>query len=88
MTHAQTSHFAPTKCRVFTLDLHILTKIWAFSPKLPLGDPMPNSVADEHFADIIWFLSMGTTPKGFAKEQKKEFVARETDFFCYCRALI
>lgn len=42
MTHVQTSHFAPTKCRVFTSDLHILNKIRALSRKNSLWGSTPN----------------------------------------------
>lgn len=37
MTHVRTSRSVLTKCGVFTSDLHLLTKIWALSPKTPLG---------------------------------------------------
>lgn len=37
-------------------------------------------IIDEHFADIIQFLSRGTTPIGYTTQQKKELVARDVDF--------
>ena len=32
-----TSRSVPTKCGLFTSDLHFLAKIWALSPKTSLG---------------------------------------------------
>lgn len=37
-------------------------------------------VADNHFADIIHFLTTGMTPEGYTSQQKKDLVVRTTDF--------
>lgn len=37
-------------------------------------------VVDDHFIDIIHFLTMGMAPKGYTSQQKKESVVRMTDF--------
>lgn len=37
-------------------------------------------VADEHFADIIQFMSTGTTHEGYTTQHKKELVVRAVDF--------
>ena len=38
-------------------------------------------VMDGHFEDIIHFLTIGTAPKGYFVQQKKELVVSVTDFF-------
>lgn len=37
-------------------------------------------VADNHFADIIHFLTTGMDPKGYTSQQKKELVVCAEDF--------
>lgn len=37
-------------------------------------------VADDHFADIIHFLTMGMSPEGYTSQKKKELVVHMTDF--------
>eukprot|EP00253_Pinus_taeda_P004147 PITA_04147 len=37
-------------------------------------------IANDYFADIIQFLTTGTTPKGYSTKRKKELVVRATDF--------
>lgn len=38
-------------------------------------------VTDDHFEDIIHFLTTGTTLQGYSVQQKKELVVCTTDFF-------
>eukprot|EP00253_Pinus_taeda_P032512 PITA_32512 len=40
-------------------------------------------VVDDHFMDIIYFITMGTTPKGYSTQQKKELVVRALDFLVF-----
>ena len=44
-------------------------------------------VMDGHFEDIIHFLMMGTTPKGYTVQKKKELVMCVTDFSVIVRHL-
>jgi len=37
-------------------------------------------VANNHFADIIHFLTMGTTLEGYTSQHKKQLVVRMTNF--------
>lgn len=37
-------------------------------------------ISDNHFADIIHFLTMGMMPKGYMSQQNKELVVRVADF--------
>ena len=37
-------------------------------------------VADNHFAYIIHFLTIGMAPKGYTSQQEKELVVRTADF--------
>lgn len=37
-------------------------------------------VADNHFSDIILFLTTGTDPEGYTIQQKKELVVHAIDF--------
>lgn len=41
-------------------------------------------VVNDHFADIIHFLTMGMAQEGYTCEKKKELVLRMADFFKYC----
>ena len=51
-----------------------------------LEEGLPNTqlftvyVADNHFVDIIHFLTTGMTLEGYTNQQKKELVVRATDF--------
>lgn len=51
-----------------------------------LEDGLPDAqlyavrVADGHFEDIIYFLTIGTVPQGYSIQQKKELVIRATYF--------
>ena len=38
-------------------------------------------VVDDHFVDIIQFLSTGTTPEVYSTKQKKQLVVQATSFF-------
>ena len=44
-------------------------------------------VADNHFADIIHFLTTGTTLEGYTSQKRKELVVRVVDFFVITRHL-
>jgi len=44
-------------------------------------------VADDHFVDIIQFLTTGMAPEGYTSQQKKELVVRATDFSVIARHL-
>ena len=37
-------------------------------------------IVDNHFEDIIHFLTMGAAPEEYTSQQKKELVAHTTDF--------
>ena len=37
-------------------------------------------IANNQYEDIIHFLTMGTTPKGYTSQQKKELVVRAAEF--------
>lgn len=37
-------------------------------------------IADDHFVDIIQFLTIGTTSEGYSTQQKMELVVHATDF--------
>ena len=51
-----------------------------------IDEGLPNTqlfvirVVDEHFVDIIHFLSTGVAPKGYTTQQKKELVVMATHF--------
>ena len=47
---------------------------------LPYAQFFAVKVADNHFADIIHFLTASMTPEGYTSQQKKELVVRMTDF--------
>ena len=38
-------------------------------------------ITDDHFPDIIQFLSTGTTLEGYSTQQKEELVVQEVDFY-------
>lgn len=44
-------------------------------------------IADDYFADIIQFLSTGTTLEGYTTQKKKELVVRAIDFSVIARHL-
>lgn len=37
-------------------------------------------IEDNHFTDIIHFLTIGMAPEGYTSQQKKELVVHTTDF--------
>ena len=51
-----------------------------------LEDNLPNTslfsiqIADEYYADIIQFLTIGVAPDEFTKQQKKQLVVKAADF--------
>ena len=47
---------------------------------LPDAQVFVVGIADDHFSDIIQFLSMGTTLEGYSTQQKKELVVRSANF--------
>ena len=48
---------------------------------LPNAQLFTVRIADDHFEDIIHFLTTGTTLKEYSVQQKKELVVRAVDFF-------
>jgi len=47
---------------------------------LPYAQLFVVCIAYEHFEDIIHFLTMGTAPKEYSIQQKKELVVRAANF--------
>lgn len=40
-------------------------------------------VADDHFVDIIQFLTIGTTLEGYSTKKNKELMVKVSDFYVY-----
>jgi hypothetical protein len=63
-----------------------LSRLESREKPISLEDSLPNAqlfsiqIVDDHFQDIIQFLTTGTVPESYTTQRKKQLVVHATDF--------